>query len=140
MSLRSAISSFRANLFDPTAKNSMSVPLGQEFLRYGNRNTITPDWAQVVMSDKDLYTGYMYGALTKRARRAAQIAVDAVKTKANEATTKALKGKELDLVHPYATLIENSPTFSDNAFWHDITTFLDLEGVYYLFVRRTVGE
>src|SRR6478609_5370620 len=106
MSLRSAISSFRANLFDPTAKNSMSVPLGQEFLRCGNRNTITPDWAQVVMSDKDLYTGYMYGALTKRARRAAQIAVDAVKTKANDATTKVATDKKVPLIHPYSTVIE----------------------------------
>ena len=86
MSLRSAISSFRANLFDPPAKNSMSVPLGQEFLRYGNRNVMAADWSQVVMSDQDLYTGYMYAAVTKRARRTAQIAGEWVKTRANDAT------------------------------------------------------
>src|ERR1700712_5323751 len=141
MSLRSAISSFRANLFDPPAKNSASTPIGQEFLRYGNnRGVMTPDWQQVVMSDKDLYTGIMYGILTKRARRAAQIAVDAVKTEANDAATKAAKGKEAELPHPYASVIVSSPTFSDSAFWHDITTFLDLEGVYYLFALRTMGE
>src|SRR6476661_7114959 len=140
MSLRSTIASRIANIIDPTAKNSASVPIGQEFLRYGNtRGLMTPDWQQVVMSDKDLYTGYGYGALVKRARRAAQIAVDAVQTTANDATVRKSKDGKADLIHPYAALIKSSPTFSDNAFWYNITTYLDLEGVYYLFVLRTVG-
>jgi len=141
MSIRSAISSFRAELLTSKAKNSMSVPIGQEFLRYGNnRGLMTPDWQQVVMSDKDLYTGYGYGALVKRARRASQIAVDAVKTTANESASKKAKDSKTALIHPYAAIIKSSPTFSDNAFWYNITTYLDLEGVYYLYVLRTVGQ
>lgn len=140
MSLRKAIASFRAELFDRRVKNSMSTPLGQQFLRYGNRNLMAADMSQVVISDEDIYTGYMYAAVTKRARKTAQVAVDCVKTRANEAAVKAAQKAGKDLVHPYMAKLKSSPTFTDGQLWTAFSTYVDLEGVYYLLAIRTVGE
>ena len=116
----------RKNLasFIAPQKNAMNLP--REFLKYGNQKTMGPDWTQVVMSDKDLYTGYGYAAITRRANKVARTALENIRTDAETD----------DFTHPYLEAISNSTTFSDYAFWRDISTFLDLEGVYYLMALR----
>lgn len=111
-----------------SARNSMSLP--QQFMRYGNNKTMYPDWSQVMMSDPDHYTGYSYGAITKRARAVARIASQFIHTDQPE------EGGNKDFIHPYLPLIQESTLFSENMFWQTISTYLDLEGVFYLMVLR----
>ena len=106
--------------------NSMSLP--SEFLKYGSRG-MRSDWTEVLMSDKDLYTGYGYAAIRNRANKVARIAT-------KELTTDSIK-KEFE--HPYLKTISKSPSFSDYFFWQSISTYLDLEGVYYLMAVRAVA-
>lgn len=124
---------FRKQLaqFIAPALNSMSLP--NQFLRFGNREVITPNWSEILTNDKDLYTGYVYGAIRNRANYVARIAVDHVATKSDISN-------ETELVHPYLQMIWNSKTFSEYAFWYVISTYLDLEGVFYLMIVRAYDE
>ena len=112
-----------ASLISPVA-NSMSLP--KQFLKYGNKRMF-PNWSDVEISDKDIYTGYSYAAIRNRANKVAKLASDYVYTDSND-----------DKMHPYLQLIDTSPTFSNYQFWNTISTYLDLEGVYYLMAVRTV--
>ena len=85
-----------------------------------------PDWTEVVMEDRDHYTGYGYASIIIRANMVAQIALNNIRTKSNKES----------FVHPYLDVISKSPTFSDYKFWSDISTYLDLEGIYYLMAVR----
>lgn len=120
-------------------QNAVGDNLGRDFLKYGNRKPLVQDWSKVVMSDKDLYTGYSYAAINNRANKLAQIATANLKTEANDQMVKVSKQKGEILNHPYLDIIDQSKTFSDYAFWNSISTFLDLEGVYYLLVVRNVN-
>lgn len=111
----------------PSQKNSIDI--SQEFLRYGGKR-MQYDGMEVVISDQDVYTGYGYAAIKKRANAVATTALS------NVFTESELKDKD----HPYLDVISMSPTFSDYAFWHDISTYLDLEGVYYLMAVRNFSE
>lgn len=115
-------------------RNSMSLP--QQFMRYGNNKTMYPDWSQVMMSDPDHYTGYSYAAITKRSRAVARVASQFLTTELPEDKTKA----EQEFVHPYLPLIRDSRLFSENQFWQTISTYLDLEGVFYLMVLRNSSQ
>lgn len=44
------------------------------------------------------------------------------------------------MVHPYLEVIQKSKSFTDQEFWRDISTYLDLEGVYYLLAIRATGS
>lgn len=112
-----------ASLINPT-NNSMSLP--KSFLRYGNKKMF-PNWTDVEISDKDLYTGYSYAAIRNRSNKVAKTALDYVYTDSND-----------DKMHPYLQLIETSPTFSVYQFWNTISTYLDLEGVFYLMAVRNI--
>lgn len=125
------------NFFAPS-KNSIGDNLGKDFLRFGNRKPLIQDWSKVVMSDKDLYTGYSYAAINNRANKTAQLATDNVMTSADKTMMKEARAKGEQITHPYIDIIDNSKTFSNHYFWHSISTFLDLEGVYYLMAVRTV--
>lgn len=128
------------NFFAPN-KQSIGDNLGRDFLRFGNRKPLVQDWSKVIMTDKDLYTGYAFAAINNRANKFAQIATENLKTDATPKMIKDAKAKNEVLVHPYLALIDSSKTFSDYSFWYDISTFLDLEGVYYLLaVRNVQGE
>jgi hypothetical protein len=112
-------------------KEDNSTVLARDFFKYGNRKSMTPDWTQVVMDDRDLYTGYFYAAITRRANKVAKIAKENIRTVAAQE----------NFVHPYITIMDNSSTFTDTEFWRNISTFLDLEGVFYLMaVRAQDGE
>lgn len=131
---KAAISGFRRD------NNSMGQELSRSFLRYGNNKPLVQDWSKVMMSDRDIYSGYPYAAINNRANKVAQLANENLKTDATPEVMKAAKAKEQTVEHPYLTVIDTSPTFSNNKFWYDISTFLDLEGVYYLLVVRAVGK
>ena len=119
-------------------KNAIGSDLAKDFLRFGGRKPLVQDWSKVIMTDKDLYTGYSYAAINNRANRLAQMGSDNVKTDANTKTMKANKSTGEVLKHPYLDVIDKSKTFSNYQFWYNISTFMDLEGVYYLLVIRNV--
>lgn len=123
---------FRKNLSRViySARNSMSLP--NQFLRFGNQKSMTPDWAEVMMRDEDHYTGYSYAAITKRARAVARVASQFVITEQPDDKDK----QKTDSLHPYLPLIRESKLFSENMFWQTISTYLDLEGWFYLMVLR----
>lgn len=118
-----ALRSQLARLISPV-RNAMSLPA--QFMRYGNNNRMLSNWSEVMISDKEMYTGYAYAAIRNRAFAVSRVASEQVTT----------DSKQADLVHPYCELIWNSKTFSEFAFWSEISTFLDLEGVYYLMAIR----
>lgn len=113
-----------------TARNSMSLP--DQFLRYGSQKTMMPDWSNVLMSDQDHYSGYSYAAIRNRANTVARIASAHLRTEVPDSKETS---KTTD-THPYIPLVRESTLFSENMFWTEISTYLDLEGVYYLMVIR----
>ena len=112
-----------ASFINP-ANNSMSLP--RQFLKFGSKKMM-PSWSDVEISDRDLFTGYSYAAIRNRSNKVAKTAISYVYTDSNN-----------DKMHPYLQLIDTSPTFSNYQFWNTISTYLDLEGVYYLMVVRAV--
>lgn len=116
----------------------MGADLARDFKRFGNRKALIQDWSKVIMTDKDLYSGYPYAAINNRANAVARMAKYNLKTGATDQVQKAAKDKDEEIRHPYLDIIDSSKTFSNNKFWYDISTFLDLEGVYYLLVVRNV--
>lgn len=110
-----------ANIISPV-NNSLS----KQFFKYGNKPMYS-DWSAAQMSDEDHYTGLLYAAINRRAKLVASVAQDNLSTRTNS--------KE-DFVHPYLEILDKSPSFTDDEFWTNISTYLDLEGVFYLFVLR----
>ena len=108
------------------AKNAMN--LSTQFLKYGNKG-MRPNWTDVIISDQDLYSGYGYAAIRNRASNVARIASNNVRT----------VSEIEDLKHPYLEALDRSK-FSIYQFWRDISTYLDLEGVYYLMAVRNFNE
>lgn len=113
--------------------------LSRDFMRNGNAKPLVQDWSKVVMSDKELYTGYPYAAINNRANKVAQLASANLKTDALKKIIDAAKAKQEDVLHPYLEIIDKSVQFPNTKFWYDISTYLDLEGVYYLMAIRTVA-
>jgi len=115
------------------------IKLGRQFLKYGDRKALVQDWSKVVMDDKEMYSGYPYAAINNRANKVAQLAESNLKTDATKQAILAAKSKGEEIVHPYLTIIDESLSFDNDSFWYDISTYLDLEGVYYLLAVRNVG-
>lgn len=126
-----------ANYIDPTHKNSVkSSELGKlDFFRYGGRAAMGQDWSQLFMSDQEFYTGYSYAAIKNRANQVAQLAINNLVTDAAKSVVDAAKKKDETVTHPYLPLIDTSE-FSNYAFWHNISTFVDLKGIFYVLVLR----
>jgi hypothetical protein len=120
----------RSTIANLISKNSMTLPLGRRFLKYGV-DKMYPNWSEVVMTDQDHYSGHSYAAIRNRANQ-----VNVIK---DHITTKTDKDNS-DFVHPYLTLIKESPNFSAFWFWLVISTYLDLEGVFYLLVVRNYND
>jgi portal protein len=111
-----------------------------DFLRFGPRHKpMLQEWSQVEMSDQDMYTGYPYAVIKKRANRTAALGKRFLYTEASKPMMEAAKKQEKELEHPYLELIRKSKEFTTRRFWHDISTYLDLEGVYYLMAVRAVS-
>lgn len=124
----------------PKSSNSLVIQddSARQFLRNGNRRALIEDWSKVVMSDNELYTGYPYAAINNRANSIVEMSENNLKTNAEPSIIKAAKDKQKVVEHPYLELIEDSLDFSDTDFWYDISTYLDLEGVYYILAVRNV--
>lgn len=125
-----------ANWLISSHKNSFEDNLARDFFRYGSRQPMYQNWSQVVMSDQDKYTGYMYGAITRRAAKVAKLAKYNLMTRANERTVKEAKAKNRPVVHPYVSLIKDSTFFTTWGFWYAIETYRDLFGIAYVHAVR----
>jgi len=121
-----------------TQKNSMGNDISNKFLKYGNSNRrpLLNDWSNVVLTEKEFYTGYPYAAINLRANRVSTIAENNLKTSANQNIIDQAKENKEVITHPYLDIIHNSTDFSDYQFWYDIPTYIDLKGVYYLMAVR----
>lgn len=131
----------RISIGFPTEKNALGDNLAHDFLKFGPRFAEVPDWSQTIMADQDKYTGYMYGAITRRVNKVAWLAAYNLKTKANDPIVAAAKKAKTEVEHPYLSIIDSSTTFANDAFWREIQTYVDLKGEYYLMaIRGKAGE
>ena len=114
-------------------ENSLGVSEANRFLRYGNgQKPLIQNWSEVKMSDEDMYTGYSYAAIVKRANRTSVVGRRFIVTDASQKTKDRYAASEQDLIHPYLQVVNRSKDFTKKQFWYEISTYLDLEGVYYL--------
>lgn len=125
--------------FTAKDKNSIGGTIGNDFLKYGNRRSMQADWSIPMAQDRELYTGYMYAAINRIASRGAYLASENVVTVANDATEEAAKKANKSVVHPYLTLIDESPTFSNYQFYSQALRYLNLKGQFYLLAVRAVN-
>lgn len=118
-----------------------SRPSANDFLRYGNRTEpLYPTWSQVKMSDRDMYKGYSYAAIQRRANGVADIALSYIRTSVNDKTLESFNEQQETPVHPYLKLIQESTSFTEKEFWTTISIYLDLAGRYYLGCVRKQGR
>lgn len=104
------------------------------FLRYGSRK-MPSTWSTPEINDEDFYSDLGFAVINKRANRSVVLGKNFLFTK----TTDDIKNKDGNqIVHPYLSLIRDSIDFAERDFWYDISTYLDLEGIYYLMAVRTV--
>ena len=126
------------NALGGQVKTTNGIMKGNEFLKYGpkNRRVLPPDWAELKMSDEDMYKGYTYAVIQKRANKVASLAKENLNTWVKPEVMDLFQKKEADPIHPYLKLIEDSTDFSTKQFWKTICIYLDLAGVYYLAAVR----
>lgn len=135
--VKNAVSAFGNN---EKVENSLSNDAA-DFLRYGNKNKpLLQSWSQVEMSDQDMYTGYGYASIERRAERVSVLGKKFLFTEASEPIMAQAKAAGTEVEHPYLKIIRESKDFTQKKFWHDISTYLDLEGIYYLMAVRAVGK
>lgn len=108
------------------------------FLRYGSHNRMPSTWTTPVISDQDFYTGLGFAVINKRANRSVVLGKNFLYTDAKDEIITEANQRGERVIHPYLDLIRSSTDFSERDFWYDISTYLDLEGIYYLMVVRTV--
>ena len=128
------------NAIFPERKQKNNYTRGNDFLKYGNRNTLYPTWSEVKLTEMDVYKGYAYAAIQKRSNKVAKLAKENLRTWANDTTIKKMSEYNMTPTHPYLRVIEGSTKFSQKKFWKDISIYLDLVGVYYLGVVRGYQE
>lgn len=129
--IKNALAAFRKT------NNSVGVD-GNAFLKYGRRNTMPSLWSNPEITDQDFYTGYGFAVINKRANRSVTLGKNFLFTNANDSIVQAANEKGEKITHPYLDLIRSSEDFSERDFWYNISTYLDLEGIYYLMAVRTV--
>lgn len=124
------------NRIDSLVRNTINPttwPGANAFLRFGRSGVAsTQDFELVDMQPRELYVGQLYSAIRTRANRVADLAK-------NHTKTRLFDDPKLDLddeQHPYLTLINQSPTFSNTYFWKAMSTFIDLTGCSYIYVLR----
>ena len=107
------------------------------FLKYGSRR-MNSSWSTPDITDEDFYTGYGFAVINKRANRSVVLGKKFLFTEAKEEIVKKANDDGGRVTHPYLDLIRNSIDFSERDFWYNISTYLDLEGIYYLMAVRAV--
>lgn len=128
--IKNAVAAFRKT------ENSSSDP--SAFLKYGNQKIMPQTWSTPQINDQDFYTGYGFAVINKRANRSVVLGKKFLYTDASEAIIKKSNETNVTVTHPYLSLIRSSVDFSERDFWYNVSTYLDLEGVYYLMAVRTV--
>lgn len=139
MSLREkVINALGGTVPERTKTNNAVLRGANDFLRFGSRGkpVLPPDWSEVKMSDEDVYRGYPYAVIQKRANKVATLAKENLNTWAKPEILDQYQKVEKDVVHPYLRLIEDSDEYSVKQFWKTICIYLDLAGAYYLGVVR----
>lgn len=111
--------------------------LATDFLRNGNRQ-MTPSWSQTSITDQDMYSGFGYATIVRRANRTAVVGKRNLYTNAAKPVLEKANNDKTAVVHPYLPLIRESKNFNERDFWYNISTYLDLEGIFYLYAARRV--
>lgn len=102
---------------------------------------MAPKWSTPEIDDREFYTGYGFAVVNKRANRSVVLGKNYLRTDATDKLIDSANRAGEKIVHPYLDIIRSSVDFSERDFWYDISTYLDLEGVYYLMaVRAVAGE
>ncbi len=96
-------------------------------------------WTTPEINDEDFYTGYGFAVINKRANRSVVLGKKFLFTETTEELMKQANDAGTSIIHPYLKLINDSTDFSVRDFWYNISTYLDLEGIYYLMAVRTVS-
>lgn len=109
------------------------------FLKYGSRK-MSSTWSTPEITDQDFYTGYGFAVINKRANRSVVLGKKFLYTSAKEDVIKKANEDRKQVVHPYLNLIHDSIDFTERDFWYDISTYLDLEGIYYLMAVRAITK
>lgn len=121
---------FRA-LLQPANPKTNNSSIGNEFLRYGRRPKMSLNIDDPVLTDEDMYSGYGYAIIERRANRAVELGTTYTYTKSTKKDGSASE-------HPYLTLINDSLLFTAEDFWYEYSRYMDLEGVFYILAIRTV--
>lgn len=122
----------RAFVAEPATDKANNSALANQFLRFGSRPKMALNIDDAVLSDEDMYTGYGYTIIERRANRAVVLGTEYTYTK----STKKNTGQTIE--HPYLKLINDSLDFSAEDFWYEYSRYMDLEGVFYVLAVRTV--
>lgn len=140
MNIKNNITNTFRNIVSSFTKNSAEKGLADpyEFFRNGPRR-MPATWSMAEISDKDFYTGYGFAVVNKRANRSVVLGKRYLFTDAKESVIADANEKGERIIHPYLNLIRDSIDFSERDFWYSISTYLDLEGVYYLMAVRAVS-
>jgi hypothetical protein len=140
MNIKNNITNTFRNIVSSFTKNSAEKGLADpyEFFRNGPRR-MPATWSMAEISDKDFYTGYGFAVVNKRANRSVVLGKRYLFTDAKESVIADANEKGERIIHPYLDLIRDSIDFSERDFWYSISTYLDLEGVYYLMAVRAVS-
>ena len=128
---------FKNALAALTQKTTNGGPDPSAFLKYGARR-MPSTWSTPEITDQDFYTGYGFAVINKRANRSVTLGKKFLYTDATENIIAKANEQGTRVTHPYLSLIRDSIDFSERDFWYDISTYLDLEGIYYLMAVRTV--
>lgn len=124
---------FRASNDKPSIDKQNNSTIANEFLRFGARPKMALTIDDAVLSDEDMYTGYGYTIIERRANRAVILGTNYTYT-----TSTKKDGKSIE--HPYLKLINDSLDFTAEDFWYEYSRYMDLEGVFYVLAIRSVTK
>lgn len=125
--VKNAVRAFR----QPSIDKQNNSTIGNEFLRFGSRPKMALNIDDAVLSDEDMYTGYGYTIIERRANRAVILGTEYTYTKSTKKDGHSVE-------HPYLKLINDSLEFTAEDFWYEYSRYMDLEGVFYVLAIRTV--
>lgn len=123
----------RAFTLKPSNQKANNSSIANEFLRFGSRPKMPLNVDDPVLTDEDMYSGYGYAIIERRANRAVILGTEFTYTKS---TKKDGSSSE----HPYLKLINDSLDFTAEDFWYEYSRYMDLEGVFYVLAIRGVSN
>lgn len=118
-------------LNEPHNVKANNSSIANEFLRFGARPKMGLNIDDPVLTDEDMYTGYGYAIIERRANRAVVLGTEYTYTKSTKKDGHSVE-------HPYLKLINDSLDFTAEDFWYEYSRYWDLEGVFYILAVRAV--